>query len=280
MNEGSGCPPLMDESKPKYNRIMKLNPILLIITILALAICSIAQKTEPPKPESSKAAPTAAAANLPTVKDILDRYVKALGGREAIEKLKSRTAAGTVEIVPMNLKGTVESYAAPEGRSYTKTVIAGVGDIIEGSDGKTAWAVNPFQGSREKTGVELAQAKLSNDFYRDVRLEKLYPKMELKGIEKVGDRDAYVVVGSAEGVPSETWYFDTQTGLILRSDVTTNSPEGVQKMSVYLEDFRPVDGVTMPFRIRTQMPQFQVVVSFTEVKHGAPIDETKFSRPK
>ncbi len=248
--------------------------------VTAFALCAIAQKTDPTKLEPTKAAAAANQTSLPTVKEILDRYVEALGGREAIEKIKSRAATGTVELVPMNLKGTFESYAAPEGKSHTKTSLTGIGDLIETTDGKAAWTVNPIQGSREKSGAELAQAKITNDFYRDIRLDKLFPKIELKGVEKVGAREAYVVVGSAEGAPSETWYFDTKSGLMLRADITALSPEGPQKMSMYFEDMRPVDGVMIPFRIRSQSPQFQIVMTFTEIKHDAPIDEAKFAKPK
>ena len=112
----------------------------------------------------------------------------------------------------MNLKGTFEAYSAPDAKSYTKMTIAGIGDLIEGTDGKTGWSINPMQGSRDRAGAELSQAKLNNDFYRDIRLDRLFPSIEVKGIEKVGEKDAYVVTGTAEGLPSETWYFDTKTG--------------------------------------------------------------------
>lgn len=248
---------------------MKRNLSILLAALFVFTASVSAQKPEPVKP-----------AKLPTVKEVLDKYVKSLGGRDAIEKIKSRTATGTVELLPMNLKGTFESYGAPEAKSYSKLTIAGIGDMIEGTDGRTAWSINPIQGSRDRTGAELVQAKLINDFYREIRLEKLFPKMELKGIEKVGEREAYVVVGLAEGVPSETWYFDTRSGLLLRSDVTVISPEGNQPASFFFEEHRAVDGVMLPFRVRTQLSSFQLVMTSTEIKHDTPIDDAKFAKPK
>ena len=252
---------------------MKRNIVILFAIVLSIASVAQAQKTETAKP----AAP---AQNLPTVKEVLDKYVKAVGGRAAIEKIKSRTLTGTVEITAMNLKGTFEAYNAPEGKSYSKTVLTGVGELLEGTDGKTAWVVNPFQGNREKTGAELTQSRLINDFYRDLNLEKLFPKMELKGIEKVGEKDAYVITATAEGVPSETWYFDTKSGLMLRSDVTAIAPEGNQPISFFFEDYRSVDGLMVAHRIRNQTPSFVMTMTVGEIKHGLPVDETKFARPK
>ena len=259
---------------------MKFKPVLLLVLLLALSAVHFAQKAEPAKTQPGKTEAPASVKASPTVKEILDRYVKALGGREAVEKLKSRTARGTVELSPMNLTGTFETYAAAEGRSHTKMVLNGIGDLVETTDGKSAWSVNPIQGSRELTGNELAQSKLRNDYYRDIRLEKLFPKMELKGTEKAGDKEAYVVVGTAGDLPPETWYFDVKSGLMLRADMTTISPEGPQTISVFYEDMRPVDGVMMPFRLRTKTPQFEIIVTSTEIKHGAAIDETKFAKPK
>ena len=256
----------------KYRSIILVAAAIAMLNAVTIAQTSEPAKQQPPKPSAS--------VKLPTVKEVLERHVNALGGREAIEKLKTRTATGTVELSPMNLKGTFETYAAPEARSYTKMSLAGIGDLIESSDGKSAWSVNPLQGNREKTGAELAQAKLTNDFYRDLRLDKLYPKMEMKGIEKVGDKDAYAIVATAEGVPSETWYFDVKSGLLVRSDVTRLSPEGPQPMSVYYEDMRPVDGVLVPHRIRSEAASFTIIVNITEIKHGTAIDETKFGKPK
>ncbi len=129
----------------------------------------------------------------------------------------------------------MKAYAAAPNKSYNKTSLAGIGDIIEGFDGQTAWSINPLQGNRDKEGEELAQTKLTYDFYRETNLAKLYPKMELKGTEKVGESDAYVIVGTPVGSPPETFYFDTKSGLLVRQDVTAISPEGKIPIKTFLK---------------------------------------------
>ncbi|MEJ7848676.1 MAG: hypothetical protein WKF92_11380 [Pyrinomonadaceae bacterium] len=250
---------------------MKFKSTLLIAIILTFSTFASAQKADPPK---------SAAVKLPAVSEILAKYVKAIGGREAHEKIKTRMMTGTVEMVPMGIKGTFETYTAAEGKAYTKMNLAGIGEIIEVTDGKSAWTVNPIQGSREKTGAELAQTKLSGNFYRDINIDKLYQKLEVKGMEKVGTKDAYVIVASTEGIPADTFYFDTVSGLLIRGDSTIISPEGNQPVKVFIEEIRAVDGVSIPVKTRTQLTQFEIIMNVTEVKNGVVIDDSKFTKPK
>lgn len=216
----------------------------------------------------------------PTVAEILDKYTKAIGGRAANEKIKSRVTTGTLEISPMGITGTFENYAVAPNRTYTKGAVAGIGDLLEGFDGTTAWTINPLQGNRDKQGEELTQLKLSSDFYREINLASLYPKMELKGTEKVGGSDAYVVVATPEGTQPETFYFDANTGLLVRRDGTLVSPEGNISSKTFLEDYREVDGVKIPFKIRNVLPQYEIILTSAEVKHNVAIDDAKFSKPK
>lgn len=238
-------------------------------------------KTEPKtetKPAETKVA--AAAAKLPTVKEILDKYVSAIGGRAANEKLKTRLTRGTLELAPMGIKGTMESYAAAPDKSYMKANLGGIGEILEGFDGTTAWSVNPLTGNRNKEGEELLQTKLIANFYAQVNMDKLYPKMEVTGTEKIGDKEAYVVVGSAEGLSSETFYFDTKSGLLLRSDSVLVSPEGKTPAKTFYEDLREIDGIKTPYKLRVVMPQFEIITTITEIKHGVVIEDGKFAKPK
>jgi hypothetical protein len=259
---------------------MKLKSIILLSLVLAAAGNIFAQKTDPPKtpvkPADVKPSPTP---KMPAVSEILAKYVQALGGRAANEKIKTRSSKGTIEISPMGIKGTVEAYYAAPDKSYSGGSLTGIGQLIEAYDGKTGWSMNPVQGSRDKSGQELLQAKLASNFYREINLDKLYPKMELKGIEKVGEKDAYVVIATPDGIPPETFYFDTVSGLLVRSDSTAITPEGNTEIKTFYDDYRAVDGVKIPFKMRGVLPQFELVTMLTEVINNPAISDTKFQKP-
>lgn len=270
---------------------MKLKTLIFLSLILSLVSGAFAQdKTAKPatddkaaKPAATPPAdgkPVAKPAPLPTSSEILAKYVKAIGGREAHEKMKSRAVKANLEIVPMGIKGTGETLEAAPNKTYSVGNIAGIGDFYEGFDGEKAWSIDPVMGNRDKSGVELLQAKLTNNLHREINLDKLFSKLEVKGTEKVGDKDTYVVVATAEGVPAETFYFDTVSGLLLRADRTVVSPEGNAAVKSYYDDYRDVEGIKIPYKVRAIMPQFEMHTTITEVKLNVAVDESKFTKPK
>src|SRR5215203_3893997 len=123
--------------------------VLMIALMLMAALTATAQekKADPPKVDAKPAA-----AALPSVDEILDKYVKAIGGKEAYEKVTSRFMKGTFEMPAMGMSGTVEQYTQAPNKSATVTEIAGFGKVQQVFDGKSSWEANPMTGLREQTG--------------------------------------------------------------------------------------------------------------------------------
>lgn len=250
---------------------MKFKFVISLLLTLVLAAAAFGQNSQPAKKTK--------AVKLPSAKKILANYVKAIGGKKAVQKITTRFSKGTIEISPMGIKGTVEAYNAAPDKSYSAGNLTGIGQLIEAYDGKNGWSTNPIQGTRDKSGQELLQSKIAADFYRDINLDKLYPKIEVKGIEKVGGKDAYVVIATPDGIPPETFYFDTVSGLLVRSDSTAITPEGNAAIKTFYDDYRDVDGVKIPFKIRAVLPQFELITTLTEVINNQSISDSKFQKP-
>jgi zinc protease len=247
------------------------------LLIAAFSLSAFAQKPDSSKPADPK--PTATP-KLPEAKDVVEKYVKAIGGREPLKKQKSRYQAATVELSPMGIKGTVETFARSDDRLLVKTSLGGLGEILVGFDGQKAWTVNPIQGNRVQEGKELLQTKRTAMFAREISFDRLYNAMRVRGIESVGDRQAIVVVASSDGLPDDVLFFDKETGLMLRSDSITVTPEGEQAITTFFEDYREVEGTKSPFKIRAKTPAFEINTVITEIKYNVPIEDTKFTQPK
>jgi hypothetical protein len=216
---------------------------------------------------------------LPTVDQVLEKYVTALGGRAALEKVTSVRTQGTIEIPDFQITGTIEIVQKAPDKALQTVNLSGIGLQREGFDGTIGWAEEPQAGLRQKAGAELADAKRGALFPRELKLKQQYPTMAVTGRERVGERDTIVILATpAEGAPAKL-YFDAATGLLVRQSGSRNGPEGAIAVEVTLDDYRDVEGVKRPHLIRQSNPQFAVTVKVTSIKHNDPIDDAIFKKP-
>ena len=252
------------------------------ITILGLlvSISAMAQNSQPSTHVSTNAG--AASATLPTVDAVLEKYVSATGGRAAIEKIKSRVSKGTFELASFaGVKGTIEIYEKAPNKQVAFLNIPGIGTDAEGFNGTIAWELEPDSGVvHEKSGLELASARRDAEFYSELKFKELYPQMSLKGVEKIGASDAYVIEAVPTEGSAEHFYFDTETGLLLRHDSVEEGDGGKKPVEEYYSDYRAVDGVKVPFALRQKSPGTEFIVKITKVKQNVAIDDSKFNKPE
>jgi zinc protease len=252
-------------------------------TLTALFLCLMlafgAAVSAQDKPAAAQTPAAKPSGELPTAEQIVNKFVQAIGGKAAVEKLTSREEKGTFELPAMGLSAPIVIYSKAPNKTVFTIDIESIGTVRRGYNGTTGWSEDPQTGLREMSGGELAQMKIGSDFYRDIKLMQVFPKMTVKGVEKVNGSDAYVVdATSAEGL-SETFYFDTQTGLLVRSDVEADTPQGKMKITSLPSDYREVDGMKIPFTLRQNTPQGEFVIKLDSVKHNTAIDDAKFNKP-
>jgi hypothetical protein len=240
----------------------------LILLSLALSVAAFAQEAKP-KP----------AEGMPSADQIIEKYVQAMGGKAALEKLNSRTTKASFEIPSMGAGGTVETFAKAPNKSLAIITVPGFGVIREGYTGTAAWSEDPAMGMRDKSGLELTDAKLASEFHRPLKLKQLYPTMTVTGKQKVGEKEAYVIEAKPTEGSVEKWYFDAQTGLLIRQDAERESPQGKMPTEIYLEDYKEVDGIKIAHTIRQTTPMFTINIKTEEVKHNVPVDDAKFNKP-
>jgi hypothetical protein len=219
---------------------------------------------------------------MPSVDAVLGKYVEAIGGKAALWKISSRVSKGTFVISSLaGVIGTVEVYEKAPNLAVSVLTIPGVGTEAEGFNGTTAWVLEPDSGVvHDKSGLELATAKREAEFYEELKLKELYPRMTLKGVEKVRARMAYVIEAVPVAGSPERLYFDTLTGLLIRKDSEEEGDEGKRSIEEYYSDYRAVDGIKLPFTIHQVSSGMDFTVKLTEVKQNVPVDDAKFNKPE
>jgi len=250
--------------------------IILFTLILTFASVNFAQKTADKNGKTETPKTAAEKVKLPTAKQVFENNVKATGKRSAIEKVKSRSIKGTAELSAMGLKGTFEIISKAPDKSAAIINLNGFGELVEAFDGKEAWAKDPIQGLRVKTGTELEDVKEFSSAEYNYDLAEIYPKATVTGIEKIGNAEAYVV----KATDNATFYFDKQTGLMLRSDRNLTSPQGKINSVTTFEDYRDVDGVKQPYKFTQNAVGADFVFTVSEIKQNVEIADERFSKPK
>jgi len=205
------------------------------IVAVMLPGASLAQTT----PAAQPPAPAAAAKpdpSLPSGREVIEKFVKAIGGRDAVMSHKSMHVTGKYEVPASGLSGEMEIFtAANPNRAVQRVTIPGVGEVVQGFDGERGWSINPMTGPMLQQGKELEQAKLDADFYNELRDAKNY-----KSITTLAKTDCPM---SSEPAPADVRscykvslvrsdgledfdFYDTQTGLRVASIQTRESPMG------------------------------------------------------
>jgi photosynthetic reaction center cytochrome c subunit len=217
-------------------------------------------------------------ANLPTVAQLLDNYIGALGGSAAIEKITTRLEKGTTTF--HGQAQTVEILTqAPDKQSIVRHM-SGTESIVTTFDGQSGWSVAPGRPPREMHDADITAARIDADLQFPLHIQKIFPELRQEYPEKIADRDAYLLLALREGQPPVKLYFDEQSGLLVRMVRYAETPLGRNPTQIDYADYRDVDGVQIPFRITTSQPGNTSTIQLETVHQNAPIDPALFTKPK
>jgi hypothetical protein len=214
---------------------------------------------------------------LPAVDEILDRYIKALGGMRALEKVTTRMRKGAIEVA--GVQGTFEFYeAAPNKGLLIGALPAPVGSVDQVFDGSHGWVKNQ-NGVFDMTGDGLDQMRREWGFYNDVKLKEQFKDMSVAARERLDNRDFYVVLGTRPDGRIERLDFDVQTGLLARRYSETPTYFGGLPNTTDYDDYRKVGKVLLPFVVRKVRGGTMILQTISEYKLNLNLDDEKFKKP-
>jgi hypothetical protein len=219
--------------------------------------------------------PSPAPEGPPTVKQILDRYVQAVGGADALMKITSRTVKGS-RIGADGVLVPEEVYQKAPDKLLTVTSYPNV-VFSNGYNGTVGWGHSSRDGATPLPDQLLAQLKRDAVFYKELKTQEIYSSLTLLGKASVRDADAYVIQATPADGPAEKLFFDVRTGLLVRRYTESDTPLGKLPLQVDYEDFREVDGIKQPFLIHWSFPGRVWGRKVDEIKQNVPLDDAKFN---
>jgi hypothetical protein len=239
-----------------------------------VAIPIISAEATPPLPAGlDEEAPPA---NLPSVDQILDKYVRAVGGMKAIQEVRSRIEQGKVTFGPREFP--VDIFV--QGPDKTAEVMhLPNGENVTASDGHEGWSSAPGRSLREMSSSDLAASQLDADPQFPADAKKVFKELRVEREDKIGDHTAYVILGAIEGQPPMRLFFDEQSSLLVREIRYTESPLGLNPEQIDYSDYRDQGGVKTPFRWTTSHPRGSSTIQIEQMQQNVPIDKSKFAKP-
>lgn len=226
----------------------------------------------PLKATESKAAPAGI-----TAADVMKRYIAAIGGEKAIAGVKDIkiVSKGKLSMQGQELALTItEMKKAP---ASMKETVEGMGMVFSKKVFNGTKGYEEQQGKKTDMDAEaIAGAKEEADIAAELHPEKYGTKRTLKGMDKVGDADAYVIESVNAKGDKSTEFYDIKTGYLVKNLQT--SEQGSQ--SVEYSDYKEVagsGGYKIPHSVKIDSGGMVIpaTVETAEVNKGIP--DTEFN---
>jgi hypothetical protein len=218
----------------------------------------------------------------PSAEQILDRYLRAVGGLQQLAKLTSFTGKGTYAGFDTDAQKVPIEVFAKAPNQFATIVHTALGNNTTTYDGHAAWVaaiVEPVP-LLQLTGGQLEAAGVDATLCFPGRIKQAFSNWRSGFPEiNVDGHTLQVVEGTtATGFPVKL-YFDKLSGLLVRQARYVKTVVGVNPMHIEYADYRMVAGVKIPFRQTMTWTDGQSTMQLTVVQPNVPIDAAKFAKP-
>ena len=215
------------------------------------------------KPEFKKTVPAGV-----TAKSVIENFIKAIGGLQAVNAVKTIAMNGSTTIpqVPSPLSYT--SKVDAKGKLIVELAMGTMSIMKQVVNEKGAYVMQ--QGQRQNLeGEMLNDMKAAATTFEELTLVTK-PGLTLESIESINGKDAYAVKNG-----KTTLYYDVASGLkVAESKVMEQGGKSMTQTTNY-GDYREVKGVKVPFNI-IQNVGFELDIKMSDVKINEGVSDADF----
>jgi len=211
---------------------------------------------------------------LPSADKIVENYLKAIGGKKAAGALRDATYDWNIQFNNQPFGTARTQTKAPSSERWEMTF--GNGQIISATNTRSAWEVGLDNRLRTLTGLESTAAKLraSLDASRLINFKKANVLARVLSLGDLGSEPAYIVEFSTRSGARFQYYFSVKTALI------TKITGDVRKTRVLFDDYRPVQGIQEPHRVRMNVDgSGELTLLLQSVKFNTGVADSVFDPP-
>lgn len=226
-------------------------------------------------PGQPAATPAPAPVKPPAADEVLAEFAQALGGDDALAKITSREIEADHEVDGKTLPDALFQKAPGK---ILNSIATPRGPASLGFDGVHTWMSSD-------EGTEDAPDPQALILRREAQIDPVaalrsYSDRRVFGQAKLGDEMTWVMRAKAPDGLFEFLLFDQQSGLLVRRTVRYQTIFGGLQVEMDYSDYRPVDGVSVPYRTTFWFAGHKAALTIKDVKDNVPVDDSKFSPPE
>ncbi|EDP98492.1 pitrilysin family protein [Kordia algicida OT-1] len=207
-----------------------------------------------------------------TAQTVIDNYIKAVGGKEKLMKVTSLVQEMEASMQGMNMITTLKQKSP--NMMMTDVSVVGMGSVFKQSfDGEKGYMSQQGQ-KRDMPADMLAEMKSRKGLFPELNYDS--SSIELKSIEPVDGKDAYVIVVTS-GAGKTTNYYDVASGLKVKKSETAKGPGGqeVTQETTY-GNYKEVDGIKFPYKMVAPAAGQKIEFTTISMKVNAPLTKKDF----
>jgi hypothetical protein len=251
---------------------------MVVFSALAGAI-SLSAQTANPSAQSDTSGAQTASLTTPTADEIVQNYVSAIGGKEAISKVKSISMESSAQIMGNDAPSTT---AILDGVGYKSETDFNGNKIVSCYTDKGGWSINPMTGVSDP-------APMPDDQYKMGKAQ-IYVGGALYGyaakgskVELLGkDANTYKIKLTSKDNVDFVYVIDAATWLVKSINAKGKMQDQDVDITTSFSDYRKTDvGYLVPYSIDVDFGgQFQLSIAVKKVELNKTIDPAIFAMPK
>ena len=228
-------------------------------------------------------AASAASAPAQTADEIVEKFIKTVGGMEKIQAVKSLRRTGK-----FTGGGGFEAQLVEENRRPNlvrqEFIIQGMTGVTA-YDGRTGWKIEPWNGKKDAEALSEEEMKgIVEDSDLDgplVNYKQKGVKVEYVGMDEVEGTEAYKLKVTLKSGDVRYYYMDTDYFVPIKIDTKRTVRGAEREYETLLGDYKQVGGWYLPHYVESGpkgSPNRQKV-TYDKIEANVAIEEARFRAP-
>ena len=225
----------------------------------------------------------AAHASAQTADEIVEKFIKTVGGMEKIQAVKSLRRVGRYAA-----PGGFEAQLVEENRRPNlvrqEFNIQGMTGVTA-YDGRVGWKIEPWNGKKDAEALSEEEMKtIVEDSDLDgplVNYKQKGVKVEYVGMDEVEGTDAYKLKVTMPGGDVRLYYMDTDYYVPIKVETKRMIRGAEREYETVLGDYKEVGGWYLPFSVESGLKgnPNRSKITYEKIEANVPLADSRFAKP-